>query len=393
MMIYLDNAATSYPKPPVFEHLQVNELLLDFGNPHRGGHSYSRNAESLIFRVKNKLAKLINAPSANNIAICYNTTDALNQAFHGVYQENADNLMTITSVNEHNSVLRPIYRAKNQGQTDIAILKPNADDLMLDLEQLARLLSNNNNALVALSHVSNTLGVEQDIERIGQLCKKYNARFLVDGAQSVGHNKIDVQAANIDFLTFPAHKGLLGPSGLGFLYLSNTQKVKALTPLCVGGSGGDSSLETGPEKFPESHEVGTTNIHGLAMFEKSLDWLKENGSQTSDDKHAYLLTQLMKIPNLTLYTPPNKLSLNSSIALFNIDGWDSNLLASILDSSFDIAVRAGLHCAPQMHKWLSTGEHGGAVRVSLGLFNTKDDIDNLISALLQITQSNKESVK
>lgn len=386
MMIYLDNAATSYPKPDVFYTGATQVLSHPYGNPNRGGHAGSVNSEQLVSRVKQKLATLINAESHEHIATCYNTSDALNLVINGLCKRFKPEHI-VTSIFEHNSVLRPLYHLKNTHKFSLHILKPNRNNWKLDVESTLKGLGNQSNKpiLIILSHVANSVGTVQDIANFGKICRRYNAYLVIDGAQSIGHIALNVLKSSVDVLVFPGHKGLLGPTGLGFIYLN--ERVKQSNILCQrqGGDGVDSQSVLPSLAFPQSFEVGTSNIHGLALLELSLDWLNDNSYQPAlRALSQYLYQRLASISQLTIYSPMLDES-NVGILLCNLGTLDSNVVASILDSEYGISVRAGIHCAPLAHQWLGTIESNqGALRISLGPFNTKNEIDKLYMALAEL---------
>jgi len=379
-MIYLDNAATSYPKAPGMADMAGALLAGPWGNPNRGSHGAARSSEALIERVRTKLATLINAPSPEHVVIGHNTTDMLNLAIRGIGARFRPEC-AISSVMEHNSVLRPLYALADEQGLAIQLCEPAADGgLALRPALEAASLSSHKPPLVALAHVANSVGHQRDLVGLARLCREYGAWSVVDGAQSVGSVPIDVQALHLDALAFPGHKGLLGPTGLGFLYLGPRLIEAGLAPLRVGG-GGDARLRQGPGESPARFEAGTPNLHGLMLLEPSLDWLSEHGSDTADALACALRASLAELPRVHVYGSADSCR-GSGIVLCNIGGLDSHTVAHILDSEFGIATRAGLHCAPLAHDWLgSAASHQGAVRISFGKFNTAADLAAVTTAL------------
>lgn len=382
---YLDNAATSWPKAPGFAERAGALLASPWGNPHRGAHAAARGSEALIARVRAKIARLINAPSPEHIVIGHNTTEMLNLAIQGIAARFAP-AAAITSVLEHNSVLRPLYGLADDHGVSLTLCEPARDgalDLRPALEAAAEL--SHKPALVALAHVSNTVGHRRDLAALARSCREYGAWLVVDGAQSVGMLAIDVQAQAVDALAFPGHKGLLGPTGLGFLYLGPRLLHAGLAPLRVGG-GGDARLREGPAEAPARFEAGTPNLHGLMLIEPCLDWLAARGNAgAGDDTLAEALCDaLADAPAVHVYGD-RATCRGSGIVLCNVGALDSHTVAQLLDSEFGIATRAGLHCAPLAHDWLGTSQsHQGAVRISFGKFNGPDDVAAVAAALRRI---------
>lgn len=384
-MIYLDNAATSFPKSPSFHANAAAILGAPWGNPNRGAHRASVQSEELIWRCRSRLARLIGAAVADSIVIGYNTTDLLNTAIGGVFQRFRLQV-AITSAMEHNSVLRPLYRLAERGASlQIGVPDESGEiDLRAQLEQAAGHCASP--ALVVLSHVSNTTGCLRDIARAGRLCREYGAYLVVDGAQSVGSLAVDVIAMNADALVFPAHKGLLGPTGLGFLYLGPRLLHAGLEPLRVGG-GGDATLHAVSMAAPGRFESGTPNIHGLMLLEQSLDWLERHPDNPADRLALALRQNLKALGPVHVYGGHGGAG-SAGVVLCNVAQLPSQTVAAILDQDFGIATRAGLHCAPLAHAWLGTDRsHDGAVRISLGKFNTDEDVTAVTVALERIAHA------
>jgi len=380
-MIYLDNAATSWPKAPDFHARAAEVLGAPWGNPHRGAHGAAVRSEELVARCRARIAALVGAEAPERIAIGYNTTDMLNAVIAGIAGR-FPLRSAITSVMEHNSVLRPLYRLA-AGGVELRIAAPaggGALDLRRELEAAAA--HSPAPALVVLAHAVNTTGQVRDMVRIGRLCREYGAFLVVDGAQSVGCLPVDVVAMHADALAFPAHKGLLGPTGLGFLYLGPRLADAGLPPLRVGG-GGDAHAREMPQAAPGRFEAGTPNVHALALLEQSLAWLARQPPSHAEALSQDLRHRLAGVPAIRLYGAPS----GAAVVLCNVGGLPSQTVSAVLDRDFGIMTRAGLHCAPLAHEWLGTGaSHGGAVRISFGKFNTAADVDAVEAALLRIAE-------
>lgn len=392
-MIYLDNAATSYPKPAIVAAQAAELLQQPLGNPFRSGHQAARQSAALIWRVKTKIATLLNAQSPEHIALCYNCSDAMNMLLQALVRQLRPQHL-LTSVLEHNSVLRPLAWLSEQHQIPLELCQPAGADWQINWS--APLLpsgqQHNATVLLTMAHVANTTGTIQNLPTTEVHPRPLQLYRIIDGAQSVGHLPVDVRQLAADALVFPAHKGLAGPTGLGFIWLGARLRQLPLYGSRFGGSGQDSRSRLGPQSFPHWAEIGTPNLHGMLLLEPALDWLLAPGRLQQNHQHIgwlqqQLYQQLAQLPACTLYGP---LQPGSGIVLFNLAGWDAETLAALLDSSFGIAVRAGLHCAPLAHQWLGTVEQfGGAVRVSFGPFNQLSDVTALRQALESISTDTK----
>lgn len=394
-MIYLDNAATSYPKPAIVAAQAAELLQQPLGNPFRSGHQAARQSAALIWRVKTKIATLINAQSPEHIALCYNCSDAMNMLLQALVRQLRPQHL-VTSVLDHNSVLRPLAWLSEQHQIPLRLCEPAGADWQIDWSAgLSPLLGQQYaTVLLTMAHVANTTGTIQNLPTTEVHSGPLQLYRIIDGAQSVGHLPVDVQQLAADALVFPAHKGLAGPTGLGFIWLGARLRQLPLYGSRFGGNGQDSRSRLGPQSFPHWAEIGTPNLHGMLLLEPALDWLLAPGRLLQNHQHIgwlqqQLYQQLAQMPACTLYGP---LQPGSGIVLFNLAGWDAETLAALLDSSFGIAVRAGLHCAPLAHQWLGTvAQFGGAVRVSFGPFNQLSDVMSLRQALESISTDTKLS--
>lgn len=395
MMIYLDNAATSYPKPALVAAQAAELLQLPLGNPFRSGHQAARQSAAVLWRVKTKIATLINAQSPEHIALCYNCSDAINMLLQALQRQLQPQYL-LTSVLEHNSVLRPLHWLAEQYRLPLQLCQPTGADWQIDWSAplLTSIPQHQATGLLVMAHVANTTGTIQNLSITAARTEAWQLYRIIDGAQSVGHLPVDVQQMNADALLFPAHKGLAGPTGLGFIWLGERLRQLPLFGNRWGGSGQDSRTRLGPQSFPHWAEIGTPNLHGMLLLEPALDWLLAPSRLQQNYQHIswlqqQLYQQLAQLPACTLYGP---LQPGSGIVLFNLAGWDAETLAALLDSNFGIAVRAGLHCAPLAHQWLGTVEQfGGAVRVSFGPFNQLSDVTALRQALESISTDTKVS--
>lgn len=376
-MIYLDNAATSWPKPEsVYE--AVDRCLRHYGaNPGRGGHKLSLQAGRVILETRELLASLFNIPDSSRLVFTSNVTEALNLAIKGMV--NPGDHVVLTSM-EHNAVSRPVWALEQIG-VEYTVVKCSPQGILEPLDLAAALKSNTR--LVCVNHASNVVGTIQPIDVIGQLTSGRGIAFLVDCAQSAGVIPIDVVKSRIDLLAFTGHKGLMGPPGTGGLYIREGIELR---PLKEGGTGTNSELLTQPTAMPERYESGTPNTSGIAGMGAGVRFVMQEGLDKIrlHEQHltARLLQGLKAIKGVRIYGPMDE-KLMTAVVSFNLEGWEANELSFILDQVYDIATRAGLHCAPLAHQTLGTME-SGTLRVSPGYFNTREHIEEFLSAVSEI---------
>lgn len=374
-MIYLDNAATSFPKPP-----QVSEAIADLlahraGNPGRSGHALAVAAQAVVADTRRLLASFFGARDPSRVVFALNATDALNTALWGLLRP-GDRVVT-TSV-EHNAMVRPLSALAERG---VAVERvPCAPDGTLDLDDLARALEAAPTRAVAMTHASNVCGTILPVQDAARLAHRHGAVLLVDAAQTAGVLPIDVVEMGIDLLAFPGHKGLLGPTGTGGLYVSPDVR---LAPLRQGGTGTRSEEERQPEELPEALEAGTVNTVGIAGLGAALRVLQELGLARVQAHEAALATRLLTglrdIPGVRVHGTGDPRR-QVAVVSITVDAWEPVDLGAALDSTFGIAVRPGLHCAPIAHRTLGTFPHG-TVRLSPGISTTEEEIDQALAAL------------
>jgi cysteine desulfurase family protein len=378
--MYLDNAATSYPKPEVVYETVLRVMREVGASPGRGGHRRSLEAARLLFQAREAVADFIGAADSSRIIFTGNATGALNLALQGTLQP-GDHVVTTTM--EHNSLLRPLYALRDRG-VELTIVAAESDGVVA-VDQLRQALRPNT-ALVAVSHVSNVCGAIQPLEEIAQLCHAAGVRLLVDAAQSAGHLPLSVTDLPIDMLAAPGHKGLLGPSGTGFLYVAPHIDLR---PVLQGGTGTNSTAEAQPLIVPDGFEAGTHNVPALAGLQAGIDYLTARAIGAVHQFESDLLLQaeqaLRDIDGVTVHGPHNPAQ-RCSVLSFTIAGLDATELAAELDQRFDIALRAGLHCAPLAHRTLGTLP-GGTVRLSPGLFTTPEEIAFFADAVVQCART------
>lgn len=382
-MIYLDNGATTFPKPKVVTD-KIMECSLGYaGNPGRSGHKLAMKMDLEIYETREKICKLINGTEVLNVIFTFNATDSLNLAIKGVLEE-GDHVIT-TSM-EHNSVLRPLNKLRKDGKIELSIVY--ADDKgYIDPQKIFEALTPNTKMIVT-THMSNVFGTIVDIKAIGDFCKENNILYLVDASQSIGVLDIDVQEMNIDLLAFPGHKALFGPMGTGALYIKEGIIVK---PLKEGGTGSYSHSIDQPELYPDSLESGTPNGVGIIALGKGIDFINEVGLENIRNHEMSLKNHFIELlkdnEDVILYGTLD--DRQGAVVSLNVKDMDSSEISYILSDEFDIYTRPGFHCAPLAHKTMGT-EELGAIRFSFGYYNTLEEIDKTVEALLNIIERNKK---
>lgn len=377
-MIYLDNAATSFPKPEAVYQALDRFARSSLANPGRAGHKMALAAERALDDGRHLLNQLFHGESPERFVFTLNCTDGLNMAFKGVLAE-GDHV--ITSDLEHNSISRPLRAMELAGK--ISLTRLNADEGGTLDPQAVREAIKPKTRLIALTHASNVLGTIQPVADIGKIAREKDVLFLVDAAQTAGVVPIDVQAACIDLLAFPGHKGLFGPTGTGALYVGPRASVQ---PWREGGTGGDSSSETQPKEYPYFLEGGTPNVLGVAGLSAGIKYVTEQGLEKIHAHEVALIERLWRrldeIGGFEVFGHRDPARRVGTLS-FRSEALPAAELGGILDQAFDIAIRPGLHCAPYVHRAIGTFPEG-AVRVSPGPFNTDADIDQLAKALAEI---------
>jgi len=380
-MIYLDHAATSFPKPePVYR--RMDDFVRSAGaNPGRGGHRLAREAEAMIEATRVLVARLVGCRRPERVVFGLNASDGLNMAIKGTLRP-GDHV--ITSVLEHNSINRPLHRLEQEGTVTVTRLGAGRDH-RIDPGDVARALTPRTR-LVALTQASNVTGTIQPVAEIGSRLRSHDALFLVDAAQSAGVVPIDMERDGIDLLAFTGHKGLYGPTGTGGLVVGEQADVR---PWREGGTGGDASRPFQPEELPHRLEGGTPNVFGLAGLRAGLEWVLERGPEAILAHERRLLTGLlaaMTRRDAYDWYVADRVLLDRAgdgrvgLVAFNLRGSVPSALAAALEEEDAIAVRPGLHCAPHAHRHLETFP-AGAVRISVGALTTEDDLRAAAAAL------------
>ena len=382
--IYLDNGATSWPKPEQV-YAAVERYQRELGAPAgRSGYTEAAIVSQGIADVRLQLARLLGAGEAARVIFTFNGTDSLNLAIHGLL---ADGDRVVTSVIEHNSVLRPLARWEDAGR--ISVTRVACDPFGVIDPDAVRAALGTKTRLVAISHASNVTGAVQPIAEISRLAHEAGALVLCDAAQTVGHMPVDMRQLGVDLLATSGHKGLLGPLGTGALALG-PGIAEQLKSVRQGGTGTHSELARQPDELPGKYESGNLNVPGILGLGAGVEFLGRRGLKEIES-HGRVLTERLlggfgEIKGLSILGPTDA---DARVPLVSIvvEGYDPQEMALGLDAVYRIQVRSGLHCAPLMHEALQTHKIGGTVRFSLGPFNTEDDVDAAVRAVAEIAAS------
>ena len=381
-MIYLDNAATSRRKPQEVIDAVVFAMT-SLGNAGRGTTEAALDAARTIYGARDKIAGFFGVKNPKQVVFTANSTESLNIAIHGLIKP-GDHV--ISSVMEHNSVLRPLYEREEAG----------AELTLIECDEKGRLLTDDiegnirdNTRAIVLTHGSNLTGNVNDIEKVGRIAKAHGLLFIVDASQTAGVLPIDVEKMNIDVLCFTGHKSLLGPQGTGGMCVREGLEIE---PLKRGGSGVDTYNHRHPSEMPTALEAGTLNGHGIAGLSAAIDFIEKTGINEIREKEQSLMKRFVDgvrdIPGVKLYGDFDA-EIRCPVVALNIGNADSSEISDILSMDYDIATRPGAHCAPEMHKSLGTVDQG-AVRFSMSYFNTGEEIDSAICAVREISEELSE---
>ncbi|MFR2778786.1 MAG: aminotransferase class V-fold PLP-dependent enzyme [Intestinibacter bartlettii] len=375
MGIYLDNAATSFPKPKEVATAVYDFMVNNGTSSGRGSYKKAMQSDYIVYECRKLIGKLFNFDNPKKVVFTSNVTDSLNIAMRGILKENDH---VITSSLEHNAVWRCLKTLERDINIKIDTVECSKDGITnpQDIKKYIK----KDTALIVFTQASNVLGTIQPIREIGAIAREHNIPFLVDSAQSAGAMKIDVKEDNIDILAFTGHKSLLGPMGTGGLIINTDIDIK---PLKAGGTGGDSAYEYQPDYYPNHLETGTSNVSGIAGLREAIKFLNKEGIENIHNKEKeltkYALKKLETVKDIEIYGPKDCEKMLSVIS-FNIKDKRPEDVGSILDQKYNIMLRAGLHCAPTAHSVIGTKERG-TLRIGLGYFNEKEDIDKLVEAL------------
>lgn len=375
-MIYLDNAATTWPKPEE-TILAMEDCIRNKGaNPGRGGHQMALAAGKLVLETRELLAGLFNIRDSARIAFTGNATESINLALKGCLMP-GDHVIT-TSM-EHNAVARPLHLLENRG-VKVTFVRCNPQGF-LDPNEVADAIRDETKAVV-MTHASNVTGTIMPVEEIGRVTKANQIMLIVDAAQTAGFLDIDVETLNIDLLAFAGHKSLYGPQGTGGLYIRPGLDIN---PLKEGGTGSKSELLDQPKDMPDRYESGTPNTPGIAGLGAGISFVLERGLKQIREHERNLMARFIEgaqqIKELEIYGPQNP-SLQVPVVAVNVKGHDPSEVAFVMDKAFKIACRSGLHCSPMAHKTIGTLDRG-TLRFSFGVFNNLEEIEQTLEALEQ----------
>ncbi len=380
-MIYLDNGATSFPKPEeVYKFM--DHFYRNFGvNPGRSGYDLCLESGEVIEKTRKQLTSFFNGTDTNRLCFSYNSTDALNLIINGML-EKGDHAISTTI--EHNSVLRPLYHLSEYHGVEVDYIPVDSDGFV-DPDDFVKKFKKNTK-LVIVNHASNVIGTIQPIKEIGKYCREKGITFAIDASQSAGKIAIDMEEHNLDIVAFTGHKSLLGPTGIGGLYVREGVEIKHTR---AGGTGVRSAVRTHLFEYPYRLEYGTLNSMGVAGLNKGVEWVLNKGIENIHEHEMKLVAMLRdgleNIEGVTLYCQDD-LSHHIGIFLFNVEGFEALNVGTLLDVDYNIACRTGLHCAPLIHEAIGTTEIHGAVRFGVGPFNTEEDIQAAISAVKEISE-------
>jgi len=384
-IIYLDNAATSHPKPE-----DVYEYMISFYrkygvNPGRSGYDLCIEAGQVVEQTRRLLTRFFNGTDWTRLVFGYNSTDALNLALFGLLQR-GDHAISTTI--EHNSVLRPLWHLSQRDGVEVDLVPFDADGFVRPDAIAARFKPHTK--VVAVNHASNVIGTVQPVAEIGRLCRQRGITLVVDASQTAGKVPIDVQAMHIGVLCFTGHKSLLGPTGIGGMYVSEGVEIRHTR---AGGTGVKSAVRGHLDEYPYRMEYGTGNTIGIAGLKAGVSWVEARGIDVID-RHEMALTRALRdglaaIDGVTLYCQDD-LADHIGVIAFNVAGLEAGDVGTLLDVDHNIACRTGLHCAPLVHEQLGTDVVKGAVRFGVGPFNTEAEIDHAIGAVSEVARAGRK---
>jgi cysteine desulfurase / selenocysteine lyase len=381
-LIYLDNAATSFPKPEE-TYVFMDRFYRTHGvNPGRSGFDLCMETGQMVDDTRKQLSRFFNGTDHNRLVFSYNSTDALNLALFGLLQE-GDHAVTTTV--EHNAVLRPLYHLATNGGVEVDHVAFDSKGFVDPAAVAAKFRKNTK--VVAVNHASNVIGTVQPVGEIGRLCAERGIHLVVDASQTAGKIPIDVQAMNIDVLCFTGHKSLMGPTGIGGMYVREGVQIRHTR---AGGTGVRSAQRPHLDEYPWRMEYGTPNVVGIAGLHAGVRWIEKQGLHAIEAHEMALMQRLVAglrgLPGVTMYCQDD-LKDHIAVMIFNIAGLEAGDTGTILDVDHNIACRTGLHCAPMVHEQVGTDKLHGAVRFGVGPFNTEGHVEAAIAAVTEIAAS------
>lgn len=381
-LIYLDNAATTFPKPEIV-YETLDKFYRNCGvNAGRGSYKLARDASNLILDTRKLLGDLVNYKEYNRIIFTSSATQASNQIINGLQW---DEFKTVyISPFEHNAIMRPLNYIKEKFNINIEVLPFDKETFELDIDKMRQMFAQKYPDYVFISHISNVTGYILPTELIIEEAKKFQSIIVLDAAQSMGLISMDVKKLNVDFVIFAGHKNLYGPFGIaGYIDNSNINLVESF----IGGTGSDSLNLNMPSSYPDRYEAASHNIQAIAGLNAAIKWINNTGIENIRLKEMKLTKRVIqgisKVYGTSLYVPKN-IEKQVGIVSFNLNEYYPDELGQVLDEDFNIAVRTGYHCAPIIHDFLGTREKGGTVRISLGYFNEEEQINYILKCLEEL---------
>jgi cysteine desulfurase / selenocysteine lyase len=378
-IIYLDNAATSFPKPEE-TYVFMDRFYRSHGvNPGRSGFDLCMETGQMVDDTRKQLCRFFNGTDPNRLVFSYNSTDALNLALFGLLREGDH---AITTALDHNAVLRPLHHLATCQGVEVDHV-PFDGSGFVDPDAI-KVRFKPNTKVVALNHASNVIGTVQPVAEIGRLCHERGIRLVVDASQTAGKIPIDVRAMDIDVLCFTGHKSLMGPTGIGGMYVQEGVEIRHTR---AGGTGVRSAHRAHLDEYPWRMEYGTPNVAGIAGLHAGVQWIEKRGLHAIDGREMELMrrlvTGLREIPGVTMYCQDG-LTNHIAVMACNVNGFEAGETGTILDVDHNIACRTGLHCAPMVHEQLGIDTIHGAVRFGIGPFNTEAHIDAALAGMREI---------
>ncbi|MFW6280898.1 MAG: aminotransferase class V-fold PLP-dependent enzyme [Halanaerobium sp.] len=379
-MIYLNNAATTWPKPESV-YIEIDNFFRNMGvNPGRSQSAANMGAAHKIFETREKIADFLGISDSSHLIFNSGSTESLNTVIKGLLKENDH---VITTALEHNAVIRPLEKLKKERNIEVTYLTIN-DKGEIDLKELEKSIKNNTK-LIITTHASNVIGTVLDIKKIAEIAQKEDIFYLVDAAQSAGVIPIEAEEWGIDFLVIPGHKSLYGPPGIGALYINDPESINTYKE---GGTGSNSLSKTQPSVMPDKFEAGTPNSPGIIGLGAGIDFIKEIGMKEIHSKEMKLLARLIQgldsLAEVKIYGKREIVD-RTAVLGFNIADFGANEIAFELENEYGIQLRSGLHCAPLLHKNMGTINQG-MLRVSISYFNNQNEIEQLINAVAKIVE-------
>ncbi|MFA6335007.1 MAG: aminotransferase class V-fold PLP-dependent enzyme [Bacteroidales bacterium] len=379
-LIYLDNSATSFPKPNVVYDFMNTFYRTKGVSPGRSGFDAALETEEVVNNTRKMLTKLFNGGTDHNrLTFSYNATDSLNLIINGLVEKGTH---VVTTTLEHNSVLRPLYAHQQEGTIEVTYV-PFDENGYVCPDDIKKAIKKNTK-FVIITHCSNVLGTIQPLAEIGKVCKEKGVIFVVDGSQGAGSVDFDMQACNVDVYCFTGHKCLMGPTGIGGSYVREGINIKHTR---AGGTGVRSAYPGHLEEYPYRLEYGTLNLLGVGGLYAGVKWITEQGVMNIHNREIELWDKLRKAAQstegVTTYCANSKENMNPVLS-FNIKGFEAGDVGTMLDVDYNIAVRTGLQCAPKVHQQIGTADIHGTVRMSIGAFTTEADVDAAIDAIKDI---------